>query len=391
MTLVYQEGYSLTCWLQRGVLICAQDPALVQRCVDQGLQRMVRVHSGLQLNAAYQRLKYHDQDHADMLFYADLERMQHWLSMFRGNGIRSGGLLPRHLAFLHFIGGEKDRLRLIALVEKEALNAFTSQHQLVPPVDEPVSLLVSRETVFSLWTNWLTLEKLWDFGLQSSNPDIDALMTSAAQQLSETTGRPFDTFFDVFGNGFGVFVNEQEVPHQSSRSMGCLAIEVRDRPAVETMIKQLVANLQVITVKSGETEISSVVLAGGLLQPAYALVDNYLILADSVELIEEARQQIRQYPDGRKAELHQFGDRGGNVFLFVRTGDVIERLLPLLTLLAAETSERTRVLSSENRLLVREFGLPLLTSLRSIATSRLRGYAVGDVILLEADYSLRRE
>jgi hypothetical protein len=390
VTLVMQEGFSLTCWLQGNLLICAQEPALVQRCVDQGLQRKVRVRSGLQLSAGYRQLKKHDHDQADVMMYADLEGMRHWLPMFRDND-SAGGLLPHHLALFHITGRKENRLKFVAVAEKNSWLAFTSHNQLAPPVDEPAPLVIMRETGFSLWTNWLQLDKLWDFGLESSNMDVGALMTSVAQQLSEITGRPFATFFDVFGNGFGVFINEQAIPHQSNRSMGCLAIEVRNRPAVENLIKQLVANLQVITVKSGETDISSIVLAGGLLQPAYALVDNYLILADSVDLIEQARQQIRQYPNGRKTDQHQQGDRGGNLFVFIRTGDMAERLLPVFALLARDTGERTRMLSPENRLIVREFGLPLLASLRGIATSRLRGYAADDVILLEIDYSLRRE
>jgi hypothetical protein len=166
--------------------------------------------------------------------------------------------------------------------------------------------------------------------------------------------------------------------------MGGLIFEMRDRAAVETMIKQLLDGLQVITVKSGGIEISSVMLAGGLLQPAFALVDNHLILADSVELIEQLRQEVRHEPNGE-------GDEAGNLFVFIRTGEMIERLSPLLTLMTKETSERNRMLSAESRLFVREVGLPLLTSLRTIATTRLRGYAVNDTIFIEVDFTLRRE
>jgi hypothetical protein len=70
---------------------------------------------------------------------------------------------------------------------------------------------------------------------------------------------------------------------------------------------------------------------------------------------------------------------------------MIKRLMPFLTLLAKENGERTRLLPPESRLFFRELGLPLLTSLRDITTTRLRGSAAGDTILLEVDYSLRQE
>jgi hypothetical protein len=70
---------------------------------------------------------------------------------------------------------------------------------------------------------------------------------------------------------------------------------------------------------------------------------------------------------------------------------MVKRLMPVLTLLAKENGERTRILPPESRLLVRELGLPLLSSLRDITTSRLRGSAAGDTIRFEVDYSLRQE
>jgi hypothetical protein len=391
VTLIFREGQSLSYWVQQDVLICAQDAVLVQRCIDQSLQRMVREHTGLQLNDAYQRLKQQNPHNADVFFYADLMELQRQLPLFRKIDAESGGLLPRHLALFHLVEEGRVQFGVSALVAKEAMAAFTAQHQLPEPAEELASAHVFQETSFSLWTNWFKPRKLWDFGLQNGDSDVVTLMTSAAQQFTDTTGRPFDTFFDVFGHGFGVFINEQQVPHQSSRSMGCLAIEVRDRPAVLALIKQLVADLQVITVKSGATEISSVMLAGGLLQPAFALVDKYLLLADSAELIEQGQQQIRPYLEGRTKERPWRDGRGGNLFLFVRTGEMIKRLLPFFTLLATENGERTRMLSPENRQLVRELVLPLLADLLDITTTRIRGYAADDTILLEVEYSLHRE
>jgi len=391
VTLVFQDGQTLFYWIQRGVVLCAREVTLVQRCIDQSLQRMVRARSGLHLNPVYQRLRQHGRNRTDVFCYADLEKLQRWVPMLREIDTETGGLVPRQLALFHLAETEQDRVGVIAVANKEAVAAFTSQHQLASPISGPISLPMGTETGFSLWTNWFNPQRLWDFGLQRAHPEVVALMTAVGQQLAEITGKPLDAFFHVFGSGFGVFINEQVVPHQSNRSMGCVILEVRDRAAVATMIKQLVAGLQVITVKSGETEIASVMLAGGLVQPAYTLVDNYLFLADSVELIEQALQQIkRDQGSGEKAH-HGTEGGGGNLFLFVRTGEMSERLFPLLTQLAKETGERTRILSPENRRLVREVGLPLLTSLRGIGTSRFRGYVADDTILFEVDYTLRRQ
>jgi len=391
VTLVFSDGSTLSYWLQGNILICAQEAALVRRCIDQSGQRMVRPRSGLQLNEGYQRLKRQNRNNTDFFCYVDLERLGLLLPRLREIDAEASELLPRQLALFHLAEEEKDRLGIIALVSKDALTAFTTQYHLAPPVQKPAFRLVSRETGFSLWTNWFKPKKLWEVCLQRANPDVVALMTSADQQLSKITGKSLDAFFNVFDDGFGVFINEETVPRQSDRSMGGLIFEMRDRSAVETMIKQLLDGLQVITVKSSGIEISSVMLAGGLLQPAFALVDNHLILADTVALIEQLRQEVRREPNSGE-HMSQWADgEAGNLFVFVRTGEMIERLSPLLTLMAKETNEQNRMLSAESRLFVREVGLPLLKSLRTIATSHLRAYAVNDTILIEVDFTLNRE
>lgn len=391
-TLVLEKGPSFSYWVGQGVIICAENPLLVEKCINHALQRMVREKVGIQSNATYQRLHQHSQPGADIFFYADIERLHHHLPALRETDNDNGGLLPRHLAFYHRGKGRlNNRFGFLALFDEEALTAFTRRQQLPAPAVDPPSLRVFRETELSLWTNWFQPKKWWDFALQVSDPEVGALMASVAQEFSESMGTSFDSFFHVFGSGFGVFINKQGVPNQSDRTLGCLAIEVRDQAAVLAMIKRLVAGLQVVAVKSGDTEISSVVLAGGLLQPAYAVVDRYFLLADSVELIEQARQQLQPYRQGGKEQPSWTEGREGNLFLFVRTGDLIERLLPLLTLLAKETGEQGRLLPLESRRFLREIGLPLLTGLRTVATTRLHGYVGGETILLEVDCSLPQE
>lgn len=391
-TLELEKGLSFSYWVGQGVVICSENVLLVQRCIDHALQRLVRERVGIQVNAAYQKLRRHGQNGAEIFFYADIGRLHHHLPALRQADNDNGGSLPRHLALYHRGEGRlNNRFGFAALVNREVLTAFTGRHQLPAPADNPPSLRVFRETELSLWTNWFQLKKLWDFGLQASDPEVGALMASVAQQFSEAMGTSFDTFFHVFGSGFGVFINKQNIPNQADRALGCLAIEVRDQAALLAMIKRLVAGLQVITVKSGDTEISSVVLAGGLLQPAYAVVDRYLFLADSVELIEQTRQQFIPYRDGGKEQQSWTEGREGNLFAFVRTGDLIERLLPILALLAKETGEQGRLLPSESRRFLREIGLPLLTGLRTVATMHLHGYVGGETILLEVDCSLPQQ
>jgi len=292
-----------------------------------------------------------------------------------------------HFAIFHQADAEHDRLSIIAQFRQEQLTAFTDHYQLAAPLENAAGQRVSRETQLYFWTNWFHPKRLWHLGLQMGGRETGELMSFIAQQIFDKTGTTVDDFFDVFGNRFGVFMNEQGRPPQTTQSLAGLFIEVRDQQKVEVMLKQLLDGLQLVKVITGGTEIVSVIMAGGLLSPAYALVDNHLILADSVGLIEQVQRQGGLKPTSVDKALVPARDRAENIFLFVRTKSVAQRLIALLNVLTKETADPAKILLPSTRLMLEHALIPLLVSLQSVETSSVRGYALGDEMLLEMDFS----
>jgi len=388
--LVADDGQEFFYWRHRDVVLVACEQALIRRCIDQNLQRMARKATALSMNSAYLRLRLLNKEQADIFCYLDLEGLRRQVSLVQAIETESGGLLPRHLAFRYRAALGANRLELSALVNPASIAAFLSRYALPTPVRQPPMESMPPEVKLALWTNWFKPKSLWDFVGQKIGDDVSALMVSIGQQLSEVTGKSLDDFFGVFGEEFGVMITEQHMEHQSPRFMGGMLVAVDDRPVVAAMIEQMATGLQVVKVKSDDLEIDSVVLAGGLLQPAYALLERHLILADSVELVEAVRRQLmRDNIDVRQNKTPDHGDGSGNVSLFLRVGEMAEQLAPLLTLLAKETGERGRLLPSEARQFIREVGLPLLAALRNVATGRFRGYMGTDTLCMEVEYTPR--
>ena len=387
VTLIFQSGQTFSFCQYRRVLICALDPQSVQRCIDQSLNRMVQTHSGLQLNPEYQGLKKRAGVQADFFLYADLGALLRQLPAAFIAQTKEMGLLPHHFGLYHQAEAEHDRLSIIAQFPQEHLKAFTDRYQLVAPAENSVRQQISSETQLSLWTNWFYPKALWQLGLQMGGHETTELMSFIAQSLLEETGQTIDDFFDVFGNRFGVFINEQRVVYQSIRSVAGLYVEVRDQEKVDGMLKELLAGLQMVKVITSGTEIVSVVMAGGLLTPAYALMDNYLMIADSVGLIEQVQRQGGVKPTNSDKVLVPPREKADNFILFVRTKSVAERLIPLLTVLTKETADSAKILSLKNRLLIEKALVPLLMSLQSLETSSVRGYAAGDEMMLEMDFA----
>ncbi|MDR2550462.1 MAG: hypothetical protein LBD10_09730 [Desulfobulbus sp.] len=388
--LVADGGQEFFYWRHRNVVLAACEQGLLRRCIDRNLQRMIQKGGSLATNAAYLRLRQLSKEPADIFCYVDLEGLRRRVPLVQAIETESGGLLPRHLAFSGRAASNTTRLEFNALVTPASTAAFMTRHGLSAPIRQPSMEPMPPEVKLALWTNWFKPKYLWDFARQKSGDDVSALMALIGQQLSEATGKSLADFFDVFGEEFGVMITEQQVQHQSSRFMGGLLVALRDRPAMAAMIAQMETHLQVIKVKSGDLEIDSVMLAGGLLQPACALLAQHLILADSVELAEAVRRRLmpdRLDASQDKAPGSEIGP--GNVSLFLRVGEMAEQLAPLLALLAKETGEWDRMLPPEARLFVREVGLPLLAGLHNVATGRVRGSMAGDILNMEVEYTLR--
>lgn len=387
-TLVFQDGRTLTWWRQGTVAVCSRQASLVRQCIDQSLRRMISTSSGLLENRAYRRLKGLSRQGTDLFCFLDVEQLGNAVPGLLRIGAEED-LVLHHLALMHSAQKDSQWLNFAALADAQRLEALTERHRLPVPHRGVWFNQGDDEAIFSLWTNWFQPKRWWNVLVEHAHPNFVSLMASVGQQLADLTDKPIDAFFDVLGDGFGVFITEQAAPNQSNRFFGCLTVAIRDRSLIEAALKRLLADVQVITVKSGGLDVVTIMLAGGLLQPAYTLTDRYLVIADRVELVEQAARQIGSAADSvdPNGEGLNHGEIG-NFFLFVQAGALIDRLVPPLTLMAKESDERDRMLSAESRRFVRETALPLLQALRSVNTGRLRAAVTGDTLQLEIEYTL---
>lgn len=377
-------GERLACWQRPGVVLWAQEEQLLHRSIQQHFRRMIRECASLSDSPVWRRLKGQGGD-ADVFAYADLERLRPRLPWLQELVDMTGPLQPRHIALYQHFGEQADRVGALALIDGEQISAAAGINQLPPP-QGPLPENPADATALLFWTNWFNFKEVWNRVVQQANEETAAFLAIVEQVIVEGVGGSIDTFFNVFGQRIGVFINDQGAPHQANRSIGCLAIEVRDRDQVERFIRRLIAGLQVITVPSGTTEIHTVMLAGGLLQPAYSLEANRLLVADTTELIEQARRYFALDQQVGAPELPVIADHQGNFFLFIRPTTVVERISPMLTMAARENGERNRFFAPETRLKLRETILPLLAGLQGLKVLNLRGSVTGDSVAVDVSY-----
>jgi hypothetical protein len=389
VSLSLTSGEVLTLWQYRRLLIAALDPAPVRRCIDGALNTMVRTRTGLQLNREYQGLKHKAGTQTDLFLYADLATLRGHLATSWLDERFLSGPFPNHVAVFHRADAEYDRLSVSARLRPERLAAFMAEFRLAPPVEDPVTARRSPDNLLSFWTNWFSPQILWELIPRSHRVEAGMLMFFLNQRLAETTGKADAEFFDVFGNRFGVFI-DQEAVAESIQSVAGFFLEIRDRAAADTVLQYLLADLPVQAASSEDVEIVSLLMADGLLQPSYVLTDTALIVADSPDLMQRMLRRARK-DAVRGREETGVSARPGNMFLAFSSGKLTPALLSILTVLLKETEGQPSMLSLRARLLLEHLVMPLLIGMQAMEDCTLRVSAADNEILFEMDWTSGRE
>lgn len=384
--LCFAEGVEITL-LQRGRLVAwAFDERLVRQCAQQLVQALVPTQRRQQASPSFQRLRDMTHNEATVYMYAQESILRTLLPQLTTLLEEMELPVPGHLALWTSPLPQGERLLLAGLVDEQRMQALRQRLHLSPPVLKPALERLTASTDLVLWTNWVSLRRWWD-AFDKNTSEFSLLLTQGVETLAGLAGVPVESFLALFGHELGFFLDYVQSPHQSPRSQACLAIEVQDRQRIEALCKRFLTGLQTMEVVSGGLRIVTTILANGLLQPAYALFDQQLVLADGVELIERWYGQNQQ-SSGDTGYKPGFDERRSNFFLFLRTGDMVEWFLPMVTTMGKEYAP---LLGEEYRhwILADPLVTPMLSRLRDIETSRMRGLIDADVLLLELLWTRR--
>ncbi|MDD2465505.1 MAG: hypothetical protein PHI97_16025 [Desulfobulbus sp.] len=380
--LTFAQGDSLAYFTHMGILVWAFEEKMLHPCVNQLLQQLVPIRAGIQKHVAYTRLKKHAGRQVNTFTYMRFNALQSFFGC-KPHPEKDGQLpCPNDLALFSTTVAKGERLVVVALTDADKLAAYKKRNRLKNAVENAPLGRLSTNTTFALWTNWCKPDLLWERLQQVKFSPLQALVKGWSDDLSKASGVSISGFFKLFGNEFSFYIDQLRAPHQSPRSMASMAIEVRDNDQVAQLLQHLTGKLQVVEVLSGVgMKVVTLMLADGLLQPAYSLTAHHLILADNVELIERIHEKVN-HPELRINPSKGLRSQRSNFFLFLRTGDMVEWLLPVLTTIGKEFGGHSRD-DTEGWLPLQSLSLSLLADLREIETTKIRGYVGKEEMFLE--------
>lgn len=382
----FANGLELTYLLHDHLLLWAFDARIVQQSAQQLVQMLVPTRMQRQTLPPLQRLWRMAGGDSDLFVYAQDQVLRPLLPATAAFLDGQSWPMPEHLALFTNPVPQGERLVLAALAEEQQLRHWRERYQLRLPAMKPALERLSASTGLVLWCNWLHLDWVWPLLHNQRPEDLSSLLWQGLEALAGKADLSVEDFLALFGHEAGLFLDYTHAPHQAPRSKAGITIEINDRDRLASICKQLLSGLQTVEVVSGDLHIVTTILANGLLQPAYALFDRQLVLADGVELIERWYNQNRKI-DSRESKEPLLDGRRCNFFLFLRTADMVEWLFPMATAIGKEYAAR---LGEDYRhwLIADPFFTAFLAKLRGIETSRFRGLIDTDALLLELVWTL---
>ena len=356
----------------------------LRRCLDQATAHMI---GGAQ--AAHGKKSWLSQqrtlprDEGEFFFYVDMRAMQSeplWestlLSLWQG-------LLPQQAVVTHSINGDRSGLNATLRFDGQDLSAWLVKHQLAAPARPPVAASQDEATLLHLWSNWFTPAVLAKLTAAIKATELGAPLLAAGGSFFGQASLGKEDFYRHFATELGLVIRGEKNQNGQLKPLFSLYFKFLDKQAVEKNLNRLFSAfpLHKVELEHGE-EATAIGMAGGMIQPAFALIGNHLVLADNLHMVQQVEKQLWR---GGEA----FGNLGGgwqrnspvqsSLYLFLRNKQIADGSVLLLRYFASAKNEKgVAILHDKQKLFVEQIALPAMATIGQAESSRFFLSVTGD-------------
>ena len=381
--------------VREDLLVIAPAAGSVRRCLDLALARMVRDKTGMGCNRAYVRLKKRGRGLDDFFLYLDMASLR---SAFKAHGrglppagtgggaaaLAATGRGVRTAVFFHQPFNDVQQFTSIVEFNTGSLAPFQATIYSRPPMENRRIVNMPADLLVYFWTNWLDLPDWWRSTLSKSRKTEQETARRFAAWVERTTGRDMDMVLQMFGREFGFNVAEIITSGFFPVPRICLCVEMARPDAVRSMLGEMLKGVPRRQEIINGVPVVSIMAAGGLMQPSYALLDRYLVLSDGRDQIEAilhpTGKMLLDDPDFRKVDMGLLEDN--NLVAFARTGSLVDGMKELASWLGTMVAIRDEESAAASKVLIDKVVLPLLESMKMFRAAGVRSYtAPGELVL----------
>ena len=385
------------------LLVAAFDPAPIRQCLDLLLARIIQKGGGMADNAEYVELKQRARGLDDFLLYVDLASLKGLFQNLSGQEISStaaavspAGTIERGVrkaVFFHQALQPIHQFTAIVRFNASVLSSFQKRIYLRSPIENRKLANMPANLQVYFWSNWLDLPAWWRKTREDgSRRDIERA-DRLAEFVDSNLGMEMDDFLALFGHQVGLDIKEIKSSGFFPVPRICFCVEVTDREQVQALLEKMVADVPVHRAMIAGVPVVSVLAAGGLMQPSYALLREYLILADGRDQIEDilkpTEAMLIRDPDFIALDMGM--QQRNNLVFFARTPQLIQGLKELVSWLGTIIAIRDERAGARSKVLVDQAVIPLLDGLTMIKAAAVRSYTGQGEIVLQSTILMNDE
>lgn len=387
---VQENGRGLYVASVDGQLVISPGMELLKQSIDLSLIHLVQEQTGFLLNSEYNKLKERGQGLDDFFLFADFTQLKPLFNMLRS---QEGTGKERSLAefagtermvFFHHSTENIQQFTSIVQFDPEQLAPFQRTIYEKEPKDNSWLRNMPANSLVYFWSNWLDLPAWWQETLARGTENELAAAAGTAAWIEKQTGMSIDQFLALFGLEFGFIIPEIRTSGFFPVPSICLYIELADPEKAQELLEKMVSGLPLRRDRVAGIPVVSIMAGGGLMQPSYALLGRFLVLADSREQIEDIfRGSSKRLVSD---DVFQAVDMGmlesSNMVMFARTTELIEGFKEFASWAGTIIAIRDEQAGAKSKVLLDQVILPLLDGLKMYRAKGVRSYtAPGEVVL----------
>ncbi len=400
---LFNKVYPLYFAFDKEILIAAFDPAPIRQCLDLLLGRIIQKGGGMADNAGYTGLKQRARGLDDFFLYVDFVPLKQWIQGISGQetgvtaaGISSSMKMERGVktaVLFHQTLHPIHQFTSIVRFDASVLSSFQKRIYVRPPMENRKLANMPANLQVYFWSNWLDLPAWWRRTRENSSKSDLKRADRLAEFVNRNMGMTMDDFLALFGQQVGLDIKEIKSSGFFPVPRICFCVELTDRKLVQALLEKMVADVPVHRAMIAGVPVVSVLAAGGLMQPSYALLKDYLILADGRDQIEDILKptdaMLIRDPDFLKLDMGL--QQPNNLVFFARAAQVIQGLKELASWLGTIIAIRDERAGARSKVLVDQAVMPLLDGLTMIKGMAVRSYTGPGEIVLQSTVLMTAE
>jgi hypothetical protein len=197
-------------------------------------------------------------------------------------------------------------------------------------------------------------------------------------------GMKMERFLALFGHEFGFNVAEIRTSGFFPVPRICSCIELVDRDGVERILEKMISGLPLRRDKVAGVPVISIMAANGLMQPSYALLEKFLVIADSrqqiVDILRVRGRRLVEDDDFRAVDMGLL--QPSNLVMFVRSAGLVDGLKEFVSWAGTMIAIRNEKVGARSKILVDQVIVPLLEGMKMYRAKAVRSYtAPGEVVI----------